>query len=275
VSHIVRQGPGRAHSWPEPERVRVTSCTRGRIGLTVGRDWDGRHTARVTRRPWLVVCICMTYLAEPLQDTAEPAAPAQRTRIWPILALGPLAGAALGVAARAWMRLISDDPEFSWSGTIFIIGGFTLFGIGQSIATATRRRARRRWTLTIARVVGAVTMMPLFVAAGSVMMPTVVGGGLGWTRTNWNRIVRCVCLAVALLPVLFVTKDLIGSFGWSLHALAGVIGMLAIYGTIIAAAKATFAPQLDGWHLRRWIRNTILVVLSLPVLMLVAGNIFT
>jgi len=187
--------------------------------------------------------------------------------------VGPLAGAALGVAARAWMRLISDDPEFSWSGTIFIIGGFTLFGIGQSIATATRRRARRRWTLTIARVVGAITMMPLFVAAGSVMLPTVLGGGLALTRTNWNRIVRWICLAVALLPVLFVTKDLIDSFGWSLHALAGVIGMLAIYGTIITAAKATFAPQLDGWRLRRWIRNTILVVLSLPVLMLVAGNI--
>src|SRR4051812_39067860 len=208
----------------------------------------------------------MTYLAEPLEQTAERAAPPRRARIWPILAVGPLAGAVLGVAARAWMRLISDDPEFSWSGTIFIIGGFTLFGIGQSIATATRRRARRRWTLTIARVVGAITMMPLFVAAGSVMMPTVVGGGLALTRTNWNKVVRWGCLAVALLPVLFVTKDLIGSFGWSLHALAGFAGLVAIYGTIIAAARSTFAPQLDGWRLRSWIRITILVVLSLPVL---------
>src|SRR4051794_21564735 len=148
----------------------------------------------------------MTYLAEALQQTAEPAAPPRRTRIWPILVMGPLAGAVLGVVARAWMRLISDDPEFSWSGTIFIIGGFTLFGIGQSIATATRRRARRRWTLTIARVVGAITMMPLFVAAGSVMLPTVVGGGLAYTRRNWNRVVRCVVLAGGPLPSFIVAE---------------------------------------------------------------------
>jgi len=254
--------------------VRVGSRGTGRIRLTVVPKPDARHTCGVTRRPGLVVCIDVTYLAEPLQQTAEPTSPPERTRVWPILLAGPFAGAVLGVAARGWMRLISDDPEFSWSGTIFIIGGFTLFGIGQSIATATRRRARRRWTMTIARVVGAITMMPLFVAAGSVMLPTVVGGGLAYTRTNWNRVVRCVCLAVALLPVLFVTKDLIGSFGWSLHALAGFAGMIAIYGAIIVAAKSTFAPQLDGWRLPRWIKVIIVVAVSLPLLMLVAGTIF-
>jgi hypothetical protein len=38
-----------------------------------------------------------------------------------------LTGLVLGVIARFWMRWISTDPEFSLSGTIFIVGAFALF----------------------------------------------------------------------------------------------------------------------------------------------------
>jgi len=212
-------------------------------------------------------------LAEPLQTTSDPRI--RQRRVWPILLAGPFAGLALGIAARAWMRLISEKPEFSWSGTIFIVAAFTIFGVTQSIAIAARRRARRRWTLTIARVVGTIGLFPLFVGAGSVMLPTVVAGGLAYSRTNWNRVVRFVCLAVASLPVLLVTGGLVGSFGWSLHTLAGFAGLLAVYGIVIVAAKSTFAPQLDGWHLARWIKVTIVVLIVVPVLLLMAGTIFT
>jgi hypothetical protein len=173
------------------------------------------------------------------------------------------------------MRLISDNPEFSWSGTIFILVGFTIFGLAQSVAIATRRRARRRWTLTIARVVGVVGLLPLFVGAGSVMLPTVVAGGLAYARTDWNRVVRFVCLAVAMLPVLFVTKDLVGSFGWSLHTLVGFAGLIAVYGTIVVAARSTFAPQPDGWRLPRWGKVVIVVLICVPVLLLTAGSVLT
>ena len=83
------------------------------------------------------------------------------------LALGLFGGAALGIAARAWMRLIADDPEFTWDGTIFIVMAFTIFGFTQSIVAAARRRTRRRWTLTVARVIGTVGLLPLFVGAGA------------------------------------------------------------------------------------------------------------
>ena len=42
-------------------------------------------------------------------------------------------GLALGVISRLWMRWISTDPEFSWSGTIFIVIAFMIFTTNQSI----------------------------------------------------------------------------------------------------------------------------------------------
>ena len=53
-----------------------------------------------------------------------PATSAERSR-WrtpSTLAAGLFGGFALGVIARAWMRLITEDPEFTWKGTIFIVG---------------------------------------------------------------------------------------------------------------------------------------------------------
>ena len=92
--------------------------------------------------------------------------------------LGLLAGVALGAIARGWMRLITDDPEFSWSGTIFIVAAFGITGLGHGIAWAARRAGlRRRWS-TVARIVGAMLTLPLFVGAGAIMLPTVVGAAM-------------------------------------------------------------------------------------------------
>lgn len=187
------------------------------------------------------------------------------------LAIGLFGGAALGIAARAWMRLISDDPEFTWGGTIFIIMAFTIFGFIQSIVAVARRRARRRWTLTLARVIGTVGLLPLFVGAGVLMLPTVVGGGLAFARVEWHRIARGICLVLAAAPVLFVASDLVGSFGWSLHALAGFVAMLAIYGTVVLATRFTFAAQPGGRRRPRWLVITFFVILGLLLLQFSVG----
>ena len=187
------------------------------------------------------------------------------------LAAGLVGGCALGIAARAWMRLISDDPEFTWSGTLFIVGGFTIFGLAQSIVAIARRRQPRRWQLTIVRAVGAVAMLPLFVAAGGVMLPTVLGGGLARARTHWRPVTRMLWLLLAAGPVLFVGLDLVDSFGWSLHTLAGFTAMLAVYAAIIWATRFTFAAQADGWRLSRRAKLLVpgFVALSVSVLFLV------
>ena len=176
----------------------------------------------------------------------------------PILAAGLFGGVALGIVARLWMRFISDAPEFTWSGTLFIVLGFAFFGFTQSIAAVARGRTRRRWTLTVARVLGGVGFLPLFVAAGGVMLPTVVGGGLALSRVDWPRPARGLCLLVAAGPIVFVGSDLVGSFGWSLHAAGGFLGMLGVYATIISATRCTLAarrrspvswhPQLGMWE---------------------------
>jgi hypothetical protein len=193
----------------------------------------------------------------------------ERPRTLPTLAAGSLGGLALGIAARLWMRLIADDPEFTWNGTLFIVAGFMLFGLTQSIAAVARRRPRsRRWTLPVVRLVGCVGMLPLFVAAGAVMLPTVVGGGLASARVEWTRPMRAMCVAVAVGPVLFVGHDLADTFGWSLHTLAGFVAMLAVYGTIIRAARFTFAAEVGGWRPSR--RATMAVCLVVGLLLVVA-----
>ena len=63
-----------------------------------------------------------------------------RLPVVPALAGGLLGGFALGVIARAWMRLISEDPRFTWHGTTSIVVGFTFFGLTQSIIAVARSR---------------------------------------------------------------------------------------------------------------------------------------
>jgi hypothetical protein len=194
-----------------------------------------------------------------------------QSRTLPILAIGLFGGPALGVIARAWMRLIAEDPDFTWSGTIFIVLAFTVFGITQAIATVARRRATRRWTLTIARVLGGIGFLPLFVGAGAIMMPTVVGGGFALNRPEWRRVVRGLCMLVAAGPVVLVAGQLVGSFGWSGHALAGFVAMLAIYGTIIGATRFTVAAQHDGWRVKRRVKVGLLIAFSLVVGYFIVG----
>jgi hypothetical protein len=190
-----------------------------------------------------------------------------------MLATGLFGGMALGVIARAWMRLISDDPQFTWSGTIFIVGGFTMFGLTQSLVAVARQRTRRRWTLTIVRVIGTIGLMPLFTGAGALMLPTVVAGGLAKVRVEWNKVARWMCVVLALAPVMIVGSGFVGSFGWSLHTLAGFLGMIALYATIVSATRFTFAAQADGWRMRRWVTITLFVLLGLLLLQFMVGFI--
>ena len=190
-----------------------------------------------------------------MTDLAEhPTTPTRSSplRAGSTLAIGLTAGFGLGVVARAWMRLISEDPEFTWAGTLFIVVGFTICGFVQSIVAVARRRLTQRWKLTIVRIIGAVAMLPLFVAAGALMFPTVLGCGLALTRGGWRRITRSLWLVVAAFPVVFVSSQLVGSFGWSLHALAGFVSMIAVYAPVVWATRFTFAAQDDGWRRGHW-----------------------
>jgi hypothetical protein len=63
-----------------------------------------------------------------------------------VAGLGAAAGAAWGVAARAWMRLVSTSPEFSWSGTLMIVGFSALLGLLVGLSWRARHSTGwRRW----------------------------------------------------------------------------------------------------------------------------------
>jgi hypothetical protein len=190
------------------------------------------------------------------------------------LVRGLVGGCALGVFARLWMRLIAEDPAFTWNGTIFIVLGFTIFGFTQSISSLTGERCRRRWTATIGRVVGIAGLLPLFVGAGAIMMPTVVGGGLAAARSDWRRVLRTVCLLLAAAPIVIVGHDLIDTFGWSLKATSGIILLLAVYGTIVRMVRPTFSRRQGAWRIPRAIKAIVWTAVALATLFLTVGFVF-
>ena len=193
--------------------------------------------------------------------TSPTGAIARRRRALPTIAIGLFGGLALGVGARAWMRLISDKPEFTWGGTLGIVIGFAVFGFAQSIVAVARTRTTKRWKLTCLRIFGGLFSLQLFVAAGALMFPTVLGAGLAAHRTEWHRVARAAWLLVAVFNTVLVSRQIHDDFGWSLHTLAGIAIMLAIYSVIVWATQFTMARQDDGFRIPRWARLAI----ALPI----------
>jgi hypothetical protein len=191
----------------------------------------------------------------------EPEDSLWRPHVPGTLAAGVIGGLILGIGARAWMRLISDEPEFSWSGTIFIVAAFTILGLTQAIAITGRARARRRWSRAVTRIVGAIGMLPIFAGAGAIMLPTVVGGGIAVWRTTWRPWARALVAVVAIGPIAFVAIDLVDTFGWSPRSLVGLVVLLMLYGVVVAAARTAFVRPVEGLRIPRFVIVPLVVVL--------------
>jgi hypothetical protein len=58
---------------------------------------------------------------------------------------GALAGVAWGLLARLFMRLIATTPEFTWDGTLAIVGLSMLLGTGIGLVVGARTSGRSRW----------------------------------------------------------------------------------------------------------------------------------
>ena len=192
---------------------------------------------------------------------------ARPRRVIPTIAIGLFGGLALGVGARAWMRLISDKPEFTWDGTLGIVIGFAVFGFAQSIVAVARTRTTKRWKLTCLRIFGVVFSLQLFVAAGALMFPTVLGAGLAAHRREWHRVVRAAWLLVAVVDTVLVSRQIQDDFGWSLHTLAGIAIMLAIYSVIVWATRFTMARQDDGFRISRRARLAIAIAIGIFIVL--------
>ncbi|NNF53939.1 MAG: hypothetical protein HKN03_05790 [Acidimicrobiales bacterium] len=178
----------------------------------------------------------------------SPATHVSSTIAWPLLVGGGLiAGAAWGINARLWMRYITTDPEFSWGGTLFIVIGFAIVGLSQSVAFVARRRISTRWKLTLVRIATFVGLLPIFGAAGALMAPTVLLGALAMSHSDWPKWLRGISGIGATLPVAAVSASVFADFS-VLHAMLATIWLIVIYAVVVVAAQFTLAPQLDGWR---------------------------
>lgn len=150
-------------------------------------------------------------------------------------------GLLLGVGARAWMRVISTDPEFTTSGTLFIVLGFSFFAAMQSVAALAAQWPWRDWPRRGARCLGVVGLLPLFTAAGGMMAPAVVFAGLALWHPAWPRAIRWVLALLALANLIAVSLTITSDFGVSWRSLVGICGLVLIYSCIVWAAAGTFS----------------------------------
>lgn len=155
------------------------------------------------------------------------------------LVSGALLGLAWGIAMRLWMRFISTDPEFSWSGTGYILGATMLAGLALGIGWSRRSNAKGNlWRFT------GLAMLPLGVAAGGVMIPTVLLGGMALGRKTWPTWLRAILLALAAGFQVFV-------FSTGLGVRAGrEVPAFLVYGVLISiealAFSIPFLPSRTG-----------------------------
>ncbi len=112
-------------------------------------------------------------------------------------AAGLAFGLTWGVAARVWMRLVSTEPEFTWAGTLAIVGLAALLGTLVGLVTAALRQGRSGWW-RLAVVPGLI----LFLSPGMVLLPGAVVGGVAMARRSRRGRVVAVCGA-ALVPAVF------------------------------------------------------------------------
>lgn len=110
------------------------------------------------------------------------------------LAGGLVAGALWGVVARVFMRLLSDDPQFSWAGTLGIIGLSAVAGACVGLVHAARETGRSRWWR-----LAALPAVLLFAGPGSILLPAAVGmAAVLRTRPVW-RVLGALLVVVSPL----------------------------------------------------------------------------
>lgn len=88
-------------------------------------------------------------------------------------ALGLAGGLVWGVASRVWMRLISDQPEFTWTGTLMILALSAWLGLCVGLAGAALASGRSGWwRLAVA------PGLAFFASLGIFFAPAFLFGGL-------------------------------------------------------------------------------------------------
>jgi hypothetical protein len=185
--------------------------------------------------------------------------------LWTAIA-GLLIGVLWGGLARLWMRAITTErPDFSWDGTIFILGVFAVAGMTAGLVFGARRRRWRGAPIAAARVLGCGTTLTLSAGQGALMAPTLVFGGLAIARRSWPTWLRTILAILAITPPAIVHQGLLD--GWPhgpARFIAAIVLVTVVYGGAAVGLAQSYAPLPDAPlpHQMRW------AILLLPVLVL-------
>ena len=148
------------------------------------------------------------------------------------LALGGLTG---GVA-RGFMALLTQDPEFTWSGTSLIVLLFGVAGLSFAAAYDLKQRHRSRWWKVVA-----LPSVMICLGQGLLLVPGYVGFALARSPRRLPRIIgHLVLLAFAGLVIVPLRSS---DDPVTLRTLAGVVLMFGVCAAVAAAARAA----LTGW----------------------------
>ena len=123
-------------------------------------------------------------------------------------------GLALGDVARGFIALLTEDPEFTWAGTGFIVGVFAVAGLCLAAAHALKLRGRSRWWKLLALVSA---------------------------RSRWLRALGV--LAFVGFLALIVVETAGSEESLTLRTIAGFVVMTACCGALAVAVR----EALSGW----------------------------
>lgn len=139
-------------------------------------------------------------------------------------AVGVVAGFVWGVVARGFMRLMTVAPEFTWSGTLSIVGTATVVGGLVAVVRQQRLAGRSRWW----RLLG-LPFILMFAGAGITLVPGVVGVVMLLDRRRWLMVPGAALVGLTLYGVI------VADLGTSMSArqwlgVAVMLGCLAVLG---------------------------------------------
>ena len=195
-------------------------------------------------------------------------------RSWKILLGAVFGGITLGVTARLWMRWISTEPEFSWSGSIFIVIAFTIFTTSQALVYVLRRRVKSKKLNAVVRIGGAIFSLTIFSGAGALMFPTVFLVSIGLWQKRLDKRIRYVLLALSLLIPIRQIMDFGSDFGWNLATLGRSLLFILIYSIVIALLKPTITPYLHlemkavSWSFKTTLYFSLFAVFAAAIFLL-------
>lgn len=193
---------------------------------------------------------------------AEPRATVRH----PIL-IGAGAGLAWGIAMRAWMRFIAAQPEFTWSGTLFILVAATITGTILGLAWHRRAIGGVGWWR-----LAALSLM-LLGAGGAVMWPAVILGGMALGRPwhRWIRVALGVLAAGSQVPVVIGIADN-WKFGFTQIVVATIL-YVPLLSLEVWAFSVVFRPSRSSERMPRSLRLVLIALIAAAVgfVVLLAG----